>query len=37
MNNNEMTQLLSNWLGSDNIHFSEKAVFNQPVLLATLL
>lgn len=37
MNNNEMTQLLSNWLGSDNIHFSEKAVFNQPVLLATYI
>ena len=39
MNNNEimLTQLLTNWLGSDNIHFSEKAVFNQPVLLITYI
>ena len=34
---NEITQLLTNWLGSDNIHFSERAVFNQPVLLATYI
>ena len=34
---NEITQLLINWLGSDNIHFSERAVFNQPVLLATYI
>ena len=39
MNNIEimLTQLLTNWLGSDNIHFSEKAVFNQPVLLITYI
>ena len=34
---NEITQLLTNWLGSDNIHFNETAAFNQPVLLATYI
>ena len=30
---NEITQLLSNWIGLDCIHFNETAVFNQPVLI----
>ena len=37
MNNTEMTQILINWLGSDNIHFNQRAVFNQPVLLITYI